>query len=454
MMNDLATHSADKVMRALFVAALCLLLSATAAAAQEASDPETETCADQSLRMAEIGQWLQAVGADGAAPPGSARTPAAKEGCLACHGDAGRLIGMVTPPAAPPEDGCASAPSRPPFLGYFVNETFPDSLHGQLGCSGCHGGQPEANMTDAAHQGLRDPSATCANCHAGEVARHDTSLHKTLSGMAHALQLRTGQTELGNLKPVWQADCASCHTTCGDCHVALPDAVGGGLIKGHEFMRRAPMKDSCALCHGSRAGGEYLGQFEGLKPDIHFEAGMHCLDCHTNDLHGDGELYQSRWDVAGRAQCSDCHAVSAQGGVPAHGEMHVDVACQVCHAQPYQNCFECHTGEEDGAYFRRAGSREMMLKIGRNTAEGYPFGIVTLRHNPVARDSFEHFGAPLPRFDDHPNWKTAAPHNIRRVTPQNRSCATCHQDETLFLDHGDLLPDGPAANRDIIVPWP
>ena len=42
-------------------------------------------------------------------------------GCLACHGDAGKLIGMVSAPEAPPEDGCAAAPSRPPFLGYFVN---------------------------------------------------------------------------------------------------------------------------------------------------------------------------------------------------------------------------------------------------------------------------------------------------------------------------------------------
>ena len=41
------------------------------------------------------------------------------DNCLGCHGDAGLLIEMVRSPEAPPEDGCATAPSRPAFLGFF-----------------------------------------------------------------------------------------------------------------------------------------------------------------------------------------------------------------------------------------------------------------------------------------------------------------------------------------------
>lgn len=436
-------------MCALLVALCAMPRLATADVVQ--AEPVRPVCTNELARVAEIEHWLEA------AAPGEVENTNydADAGCLSCHGDAGRLIRMVMPPAAPSEDGCASAPSRPPFLGFFVNTSFPESLHGQLGCTGCHGGKPGAVTQDSAHQGMRDPTGTCADCHAEIVARHANSLHKTLNGMARALHQRTGQETFGPLTPVWQADCASCHTSCGDCHISMPDAVGGGLIKGHAFLLRAPMEDSCALCHGSRAGDEYLGQFEGLSPDVHFEAGMHCLDCHTNDLHGDGRLYETRWQVAGRAQCRDCHVISDAASIPAHGDMHADVACQVCHAQPYQNCFDCHTGEEDGTYFRRAGFKEMMLRIGRNTAKDYPYGVVTLRHNPVARGSFDHYGAKLlPHHDRHPNWKTAAPHNIRRVTPQNRSCAACHADEALFLDHRSLRPDGPAANRDAIIPWP
>jgi len=368
--------------------------------------------------------------------------------CLACHGDAGKLIGMVKSPEAPPEDGCATAPSRPPFLNYFVNETFlADMDHAKQSCVSCHGGDLAAtDMT--AHEGMVDANETCAECHEKEVANFDTSLHASLSGQDHALILRSGAENFAALEHMNQNDCATCHTTCSDCHLTLPLAVGGGLIKGHEFMKRAPMEDSCALCHGSRAGGEYLGHNEGIVADVHFtDEGMHCLDCHKNDLHGDGTVYENRWQVAGRAQCTDCHDALPKSTIEMHTVEHTDVACQVCHAQPYQNCFDCHTGIEDGAYFRRAGHKELMLKFGRNTAEDYPFNYVTLRNNPVARNSFDYLGEGLlPNFDDHPTWKTAAPHNIVLRPSQTGSCWNCHLNDDLFLEPPDLDPDGAAAN--------
>lgn len=179
---------------------------------------------------------------------------------------------------------------------------------------------------------------------------------------------------------------------------------------------------------------------------------MHCIDCHRNDLHGDGRGYPNRWQVENRARCTDCHAALPNEASAAHQSAHGDVACQVCHAQPYQNCFVCHSGEEDGAYFRRAGKKSLDLKIGRNTSADYPHGIVTLRSNPVARHSFKYLGDDLlPSFDAYPTWKTAAPHNIRRVTAQNRSCAACHDNPKLYLAPGDLEPDDAAANRDQFV---
>ncbi|MDJ0631368.1 MAG: hypothetical protein QNJ44_24160 [Rhodobacter sp.] len=386
-----------------------------------------------------------------ASPVPATMHEAADSGCITCHGDAGRLIGMVKPPEAPPEDGCASAPSRPPFLGSFVNADFPKTVHGQLGCTTCHGG--DASAADmAAHANLKDANASCALCHADQVAKFETSLHNTLGGMAHALTLRSGADNFAALDHAWENDCASCHADCGDCHLSLPEAVGGGLIRGHDVMARAPMEDSCALCHGSRAGGEYLGHFDGIEPDIHFEKGMHCLDCHKNDLHGDGTHYDTRWQVANRAQCTDCHKLDLQAAIPIHDIDHADLACQVCHAQPYQNCFDCHTGEEDGRYFRRAGAKELLLKLGKNTDPDYPYDVVALRNNPVARESFAYLGEGLlPDFDAHPTWKTAAPHNIRRITKQNAKCENCHSDPELFLQPEDLDPNGSAANAGSIL---
>lgn len=372
--------------------------------------------------------------------------------CLACHTNAGHLMQAVKPASQPAEDSCAAAPTRPPFLNMFVNAAFTETVHGQIGCTGCHGGDAKAADAPTAHQSMAPAGDGCATCHSTIATKHATSLHATLNGMAHALKQRSGEDNFHKLDPMWQQDCATCHASCSDCHLTLPKAVGGGLIKGHMLFKRPPMEQTCAVCHGSRAGGEYLGHNAGTQPDVHFEAGMHCIDCHTNDLHGDGKTYTDRWSVAGRAQCTDCHAALPNTTIRAHNDDHQNVACQVCHAQPYQNCFSCHSAEEQGTYVRRAGEKTLELKIGNNTQPGYPYDIVTLRSNPVARHSFDFFGKGLmPKFDDHPTWKTAAPHNIQRRPAQSRTCASCHDDESLLLREGDLDPQGARANRKAIM---
>lgn len=385
--------------------------------------------------------------------PLSAADRAGENGnCLDCHANAGHLMQVVQPPADHGDSSCAAAPARPPFLGAFVNRDFAATEHGRIGCTGCHGGDANAKTAAAAHAGTSPADAGCAACHQEIADRHATSLHATLDGMAHALKQRSGEDNFHALAPMWEDDCASCHASCSDCHVTLPKAVGGGLIKGHEIFKRPPMKDTCAVCHGSRAGGEYLGAFEGLAPDVHAEAGMHCLDCHKNDLHGDGQSYTERWRVSGKPACTDCHAALPNATAHAHNARHADVACQVCHAQPYQNCFSCHSAVEDGQYVRRAGHKALDFKIGRNTVAGYPYGIVTLRNNPVARDSFDYLGPRLlPHFDDFPTWKTAAPHNVRRVAEHARTCRDCHDNAALYLRDADLDPAGAAANAKAVL---
>lgn len=394
--------------------------------------------------------------------PGAQTIPAAelsmaasgKDGnCLTCHSNAGHLMQVVLPPAAPPEDGCATAPSRQPFLNAFVSSEFSSTVHGIIGCTGCHSGDASAEEKVNAHTGMKEAELICADCHSEISDLHANSLHNTLNGMAHALKLRSGEANFHELETVWQDDCASCHAGCSDCHVTLPGAVGGGLIKGHEFFKRPPMQDTCVLCHGSRAGAEYTGKWEGVEPDVHFEAGMHCVDCHTNDLHGDGQTYTDRWQVQGRPQCADCHAALPNKTAEAHDIKHQDVSCQVCHSQPYQNCFSCHGNMEEGEYVRRVEHKGLDFKIGRNTVAGYPHDIVTLRNNPVARYSFDHFGLNLlPHFDETPTWKTVAPHNIQRVTQQNRSCENCHGKDELFLRESDLDAEGSVANKAVIMP--
>lgn len=107
---------------------------------------------------------------------------------------------------------------------------------------------------------------------------------------------------------------------------------------------------------------------------------------------------------------------------------------------------------EGGKYVRSASHKGLDFKIGLNTAPGYPYDIVPLRNNPVARDSFDYFGEGLlPHFDKYPTWKTAAPHNIRRVTPQNKRCENCHGNPQLFLHESELSPIGSKANHNVIM---
>ena len=354
--------------------------------------------------------------------------------CLACHTNAGQMMQSVKPPPSTSEDSCAAAPSRPPFLNAFVNARFPASTHGRIGCTGCHKGDATAQDAESAHAGMIAADPGCKNCHPEIAKRYATSLHNTLDGMAHALKLRSGEENFHKLDAMWKNDCATCHASCADCHLTLPGAVGGGLIKGHEFFKRPPMQDTCAVCHGSRAGGEYLGHHPGVAPDVHFEAGMHCLDCHENDLHGDEQRYTDRWQVKDRALCTDCHPALPNSMARDHSPEHQDVSCQVCHGQAYQNCFGCHSEDKDGKYSRKTSHKELTLRIGDNTAPGYGYGTVTLRKNPVTRNSFDYLGAGLlPHFAVRPTWKTAAPHNIVRTPPQSRSCSSCHENDELFL---------------------
>ncbi|WP_179137606.1 hypothetical protein [Candidatus Entotheonella palauensis] len=131
--------------------------------------------------------------------------------------------------------------------------------------------------------------------------------------------------------------CSACHVVYADDGLShsgdptIPKDQPGHPIK-HEMTTRIP-SEQCVHCHnrGGRTGVSYLGLMESagygtpfrkdgskqpklhgkyydhLSRDVHFEAGMHCIDCHTiNDLHGDGNIYSKR-EQAVEIECTDCH---------------------------------------------------------------------------------------------------------------------------------------------------
>ncbi len=131
--------------------------------------------------------------------------------------------------------------------------------------------------------------------------------------------------------------CSACHVLYADDGLsrsgdkAIPKDEPGHPIR-HEMTSAIPATQ-CLHCHnrGGRTGVSFVGMMESdgygtpfnadgtkqpklhgknynhLQQDVHYEAGMECIDCHTmNDVHGDGNVYSKR-EQAVEIECTDCH---------------------------------------------------------------------------------------------------------------------------------------------------
>ncbi|MDP6511545.1 MAG: hypothetical protein QGH23_10115 [Dehalococcoidia bacterium] len=248
-----------------------------------------------------------------------------------------------------------------------------------------------------------------------------------------------------------QVDCATCHATCGQCHISRSNVVKGGLLEGHQFLKTSSMHDVCGQCHGtSNEGGLYLADY-GVG-DVHWIQGkMTCVDCHHGaKLHGSGVAYENRYQVQELPRCTDCHALDTLAQEQSHAIHRDKLSCHVCHsAGSVETCLGCHEGFQDGQRYRSSEKTEYIFKIGLNPnpTEAHPYTCVTVRKVPTVRDTFAYFGVELSSFDEVPTWKMSTPHNIRKTTPQNKSCDSCHGHTELFLTEADLRPRDSEADQ-------
>jgi len=339
-----------------------------------------------------------------------------------------------------------------------------DDIHARFGCITCHGGTPETDDKDAAHESLvRDPSEgeACAICHPEIAKAHKKSLHGTLTGFLTVLKTRSDDAHWPQLEVAYKAHCTACHASCGQCHVSRPTSTGGGFLSGHRFKKIPNMKLNCTACHGSRVEDEYKGLNEGVPGDVHWlKEGMSCFECHSEDeLHGALGEASHRYDGPPTPGCvnEECHTdVSPDDGIEQHDEEHLTkLQCEVCHSTDYKHCFNCHVQkDEKGVAFFKSDPSQLMVKIGRNPRKSpeRPWEYVLLRHVPVARDTFDYYGQDLlSNFDARPTWVYATPHNTQRVAPQAQSCNNCHGNPEVFLTAADVAPDELEANKDVIV---
>ncbi len=361
-------------------------------------------------------------------------------------------------------------------------EQFPDDVHGQVSCIECHGGVQSADKgeahTDIIENPSFDPESACADCHPDVVELDQYSLHTNLTGYHKVLDARTGIDSKNDevITEMFSNHCSECHASCGECHVSQPNLVGGGLIDGHMFKETPSMTRNCTACHGSRVGNEYLGKHEDLRPDVHFTQGrMSCVDCHTShEMHGQPseceechtgpEAHQvapadHRYSGVQTPRCETCHVTVSigQDDIEMHQEHSGDLSCQVCHSVSYTSCDGCHVeiSETTGNPFFATDGSYLSFMIGRNPIKSYdrPYDYVTLRHVPIAKDSYEFYGVDLlPNYDALPTWTYATPHNIQLKTPQAESCEACHDNPDLFLTIDKVAEDEVQANLPVMMP--
>ncbi|HOJ52100.1 MAG TPA: multiheme c-type cytochrome [Syntrophales bacterium] len=323
--------------------------------------------------------------------------------------------------------------------------------HFSLGCKFCHQGDDKAMAKEAAHQGLiKKPSdnlKACAMCHKKITDTYAKALHYTTVGQKTGIAHRFSEGERKIFEDrVFEKSCRTCHASCGACHVkAQPvGGIGIGLIKNHKFVKKSEGK-TCAFCHGGRVYTEYTGEY-GEAPDIHYQKGMLCLDCHQkSELHGDGNAYQSMREVKDRPSCTKCHKLGNEPKLTtrtAHQVHQGKVSCYGCHvASAYRNCSQCHL--EIGA---KSFPETYLGKSPRNKNV-----LTTLRLVPTHRNTFQGAGLKMENYDRQPNYWDSPVHNIRKRTDRTQSCDVCHVERRDFLSTEKLIKDGSQENKNLIM---
>jgi len=383
--------------------------------------------------------------------------------CIKCHTDLDKLKNitvMLKPKGSDYGRGIKIEPLPRDQRVWVDPKLLEDENHGWMGCEECHGGDPTKPDFDGAHLGIkRDPSypapGVCDDCHS-ETEHYAKSLHTSLRGLKTPIYARADNDPavLAEVNKAF-AHCARCHGSCGQCHLSRPVHGGGGLIAGHLFKKKQPMDQTCRICHGT-VFSEFEGGLASTQPDVHQEGGMECLDCHEKaQMHGDGKVYDSRYEVENGPACLDCHEeiFGDQGENKKTHDAHKDkVSCQVCHAQQYLNCASCHLTKDWGED-KYASWADFKIGLNHRQSEKRPERFVTVRHVPVHPDLFAPYvDKALTNFNVLPTWKMATPHNIRRQTQQNKDCNNCHGNWNVFLMRRDVEKDLIKANHSVMVP--
>lgn len=393
-------------------------------------------------------------------------------------------------------------------------------------CTICHAGNDEDVTQDGSHAemtgfpgDLGNAAKACGGCHARNVESVGRSLMHSGQGIVDVTRRlvdgHSGDAGTVNFQSLGHGVADSMlRKLCASCHLGQPKTEhqhdvmrdrGGGCLACHindypeDVHPALTTKISDARCFGCHArSGRISLSYAGLaesetgtlrlsdgrhverRPaDIHYQAGMGCVDCHTGvGLMGgiEGALHQGD---AVDISCTDCHirndqAVSTKNGTalehvevrpdgswlhtkttgrvlnipyldPANhaGDDHERLECSTCHSQWAPQCFGCHMEyDSDGSQWdhvdrqvtpgrwreERSNIRNDLGSLGVSEngqiALFVPGMVMTVDHPDWTDQKFVRVFAPL------------SPH----TTGASRSCKSCHRSSVaLGLGQGELV---------------
>jgi hypothetical protein len=229
-----------------------------------------------------------------------------------------------------------------------------------------------------------------------------SSLHYTVGGMAYWYDKSHGGLETITNVSYSDLGCKNCHvSSCDGCHKTEKD---GKALYSNEAAKN---QDMCLKCHAREAAIMNVDK-KGNTQDVHFAAGMKCVDCHTaREMHGDGNVYVSmKQPGAMDVTCEQCHEKVAQTiSHTIHGNK---LDCKACHVQQVVSCTNCHF--------------ETMVKEGKRVAvpvSGWEF---LMNYNgKVTSANMQTFVVP-----GNKTFLMFAPQFSHSVSKEGKKCKECH----------------------------